>query len=769
MQEVTRASRLALALALAAAPPAAFAVSFGNVETRSALGEPLDARIPFQLQEGDEVEASCFALVREPRDGPQMLSEGVLTIERQRGGGHLRIRTIAPVVEPAVVLRVRTSCAGQNGQVVREYPLLLDPRMEATPSSIASPAIAARLSAVEGETLEGIAAKVHPNNAEARRRYLASLRDLNPELAARGDREPIPAGTPIALADLRGPAPRPRVAPRGLPPPAAVETPLPSPTVAAAPATPAPSATAEAPASAPPPAPPARPRSERKATQRPKVAENESAPAPARAPRSAPARSNSGFSLKLSSREMDLTRSGQVDDRTRAQLRERLTILDADDQVAAMLQMRNSLKQLESRVADMQLKLDSLSSLPTRPQAAKSEPAKVEAPKIDPPTVEAKPEPAKVEPPKVDAPEVAKPADAPKADAEPAKVEPPVVAQPDAATAPKPAPRTVPPPDTALPSWLWSVVGVLLGLAVLIAIWLRRRNRDAHAAGEWADQPDEEEVAVDERVERHDDRTVTLAAHDDELNQSMDSAPRLAPPRTSPRAPASAAPSDHIEIAAEVRPEMDSDALLSTRLQDDSSGLRKRYLQERFPEVQNGTIVLEDPASVVKGARLFYEDGALTRAVELLQFAIEDNPGEVRPWLALFEIFRLERLTGQFAELADRFKLGFGKTEYWRKVQFFGREIDPGNALYKDEPLNSLETIGPREARKLAAGLSTVSTGSNVDPVAENWLNAPMDFQNEVLANELRMSLMAGASLTEQDLIPNPMPALRGVEVFNPA
>jgi hypothetical protein len=169
----------------------------------------------------------------------------------------------------------------------------------------------------------------------------------------------------------------------------------------------------------------------------------------------------------------------------------------------------------------------------------------------------------------------------------------------------------------------------------------------------------------------------------------------------------------------------------------------------------------------VKGARLFYEDGAVSRAVELLQFAIEDKPADVRPWLALFEIFRLERLTGEFAELAGRFRQHHGGGEYWPKVQFFGREIDPANALYKEKPLNTLDTIGPREARRLAAGLANVGPVSNFDPIAENWLNAPMDFENEVLANEMRMKLMSEASLTEQDLVPNPMPALRSVEMFN--
>ena len=134
----------------------------------------------------------------------------------------------------------------------------------------------------------------------------------------------------------------------------------------------------------------------------------------------------------------------------------------------------------------------------------------------------------------------------------------------------------------------------------------------------------------------------------------------------------------------------------------------------------------------------------------------------MKAWLALFEIFRLEGLTGEFVELARRFREEHGKSDNWRKIQYFGREIDPGNELYAEKPLNTFETIGPAQARRL-------SEETSFDPVAENWLGAPMDFQNEVLANELRMALMAGAGIGEGDLVPNPMPALRNVEMFNVA
>jgi hypothetical protein len=101
-----------------------------------------------------------------------------------------------------------------------------------------------------------------------------------------------------------------------------------------------------------------------------------------------------------------------------------------------------------------------------------------------------------------------------------------------------------------------------------------------------------------------------------------------------------------------------------------------------------------------------------SQAVELLSFAIEDRPSQIRPWLALFEIYRLERLSGEYADLAGRFAERYAATEQWPKVRAFGREIDPSNPLYQEAPVKSLETIGPREARRMAAVDPMRRTGS---------------------------------------------------------
>jgi hypothetical protein len=286
----------------------------------------------------------------------------------------------------------------------------------------------------------------------------------------------------------------------------------------------------------------------------------------------------------------------------------------------------------------------------------------------------------------------------------------------------------------ALDSLSGRVIAVAIALAVLLAMlagWLWSRWRQPAAAAE-ADVDDGEATVLMEPEG-------ASATSDLAQEQPIE----IAPPAAS-------------VAAAPVRPELASDAALATRLEENTEQLRRRYIEERFPEIRNGAILLDDPTSIVKGARLFYEDGAIPRAVELLSFAIEDRPSQIRPWLALFEIYRLERLSGEYADLAGRFAERYAAAEQWPKVRAFGREIDPSNPLYQEAPLKSLETIGPREARRMAA----------VDPVAENWLEAPMDFENEVLATELRRSLMTRAAVEDRDLVPNPMPALRSVEMF---
>ncbi|HLX21806.1 MAG TPA: hypothetical protein VKR38_00560 [Usitatibacter sp.] len=761
--------RTLAACALALAAVDACALSLGEPEVRSGPGEALDLRFPVTLAPGEFIDPSCFKLAAEGTATAPRVAAGSVSLERSAGGTFLRLRTGASITDPAVAVGLVASCKGIRDEYRREFTVSVEAKKaaasapSAAPSQSSSvaeapsmkfeassilPAIATLVARI-GDTLESIAKAIFPDNAGARRSYIDALREANPPLAPLADNEPIPIDMPVALPDLRTfskarhvPSP-PRIA-ASEPPPPKEEAPeaAPAPKVAPPPrAAKKPKVRSESPAPpAPRETPMARPRAE------PRVAKSQSPRAPA----------SGDFVLKLSGTTMDLSASRGIDDRTRARLRERLMVLDADDQVSALLSLKQNVKDLETQVADLRLKLSEFPKTFPAPKAAPEpaqpapEPPKVEAP---PPKVEPPPTP-KVEapPPKVE------PAPAPIVEATPPKIETPAskVEAPTVETAP---PKVEAPPAKAastqwLPAdWLdyalWTLAIVFIAIAVLLALRLRRRD---HGDG-LEDTPDlrtataakaAEEEVEDDLPPAHEDDQIVVA---EELPVDLEVAPDIPAPTAFDAAP---------------RREIDADVDLPTHIPSNEEDLRRRYIEERFPEIGKGAISLGDADSVVKGARLFYEDGAIARAVELLQYAIERNPNELKSWLALFEIFRLEHLSGEFAELAGRFKAQHGKSEYWPKVQYFGREIDPGNELYREPPINNFETIGPAQAKKLAAA-------SNVDPVTENWLGAPMDFENEVLANELRRTLMNDAKIDEQDLVPNPMPALRNIEMFNVA
>lgn len=746
-----------LAIALFALAVDARALSLGEPVVGSAPGQPFDVRFPVSLERGESIQPSCFQLA-----SGTGLASGTVSLERSAGATMLRLRSVAPVAGDAVSLSIVAKCAGQDREYRREYTVALGARTAGAPTSLAAaaapssaipppsqllPSIATLVARI-GDTLESIARAIFPNNRAVRASYVEALRANNPSLTSLRDDEPIPVDTPVSLPDLRAFSQAQRAhafARRESTPPRAV-----------APAPAEPSASAESPAPAKPaarakPAPRTRPAHETPAPRResaprpradavPPTMRESIAPAREAAP---PAGSRGNFVLKLSSPEIDLSRSRGIDERSRAQLRERLTILDADDQVAALLALQHSVKQLETQVAQLQLKLSGMpASFPPATSAKSPEPAVVPPPALPPPAAETtRPEPAKAPPEPVETKPAPPPAPVESKATAPVEATPappveskPEVTPPEAKEASRPLPARAGPPTPWMDYGLWALAILFALIAVLLAVRLARRSR--------ASREDAEEEELEELPD------AAPVGQDDSIVIAEE-------PLRGPE-PASVA------VASPARRELDSDVVLPTRIPTNTEDLRQRYIEERFPEIGKGVIALDDPDSVVKGARLFYEDGALARAVELLQYAIERSPTEIKAWLALFEIFRLERLTGEFAQLAVRFKEQHGKSDYWSKVQYFGREIDPGNALYATPAIDNFQTIGPAQAKRIAAA-------DNVDPVAENWLGAPMDFQNEVLANELRKTLMVDAGINEQDLVPNPMPALRNVEMFSVA
>jgi pilus assembly protein FimV len=177
-------------------------------------------------------------------------------------------------------------------------------------------------------------------------------------------------------------------------------------------------------------------------------------------------------------------------------------------------------------------------------------------------------------------------------------------------------------------------------------------------------------------------------------------------------------------LELDLRPTTEVDFPLTLEESGEDKERRRRYIEMRYPEVANKTVTVDDPDSVINAARQYFEEGQIQSAAELLTYAFEERPGQLRFWLALFEIYRLERMTAEFCGLAAHFRDFHSGTDVWPKVQHIGRDLDPSNPLFAT-----------------ALGRLGLPVDREFDAIAENWLNAPMDFTSDVLMAELRRSL----------------------------
>ncbi|SEO68053.1 FimV/HubP family polar landmark protein [Aquisalimonas asiatica] len=137
-----RLARIA-ALSTVLAPSIAAALGVGSIQTESALNEPLEARIPLESADSEELEtlsatlASPDAFERAGLERPFMLSQLDFEVVTDAAEPYVVVSTSDPVREPFLAFLVELNWAG--GRLVREYTLLLDPPVH-SPEEDAAPA-----------------------------------------------------------------------------------------------------------------------------------------------------------------------------------------------------------------------------------------------------------------------------------------------------------------------------------------------------------------------------------------------------------------------------------------------------------------------------------------------------------------------------------------------------------------------------------------------------------------------------------------------------
>ncbi len=126
---ICRLWRLAVVLALLV-PCAAHAAGLGRLAVLSALGQPLDAEIELlSVQKGETITARLAPPEVYQQAGAQYnnaLTGARVTVERRPNGDmYLKATTPRPINDPFVELLIEMN--SENGRVVRQYTLLLDP------------------------------------------------------------------------------------------------------------------------------------------------------------------------------------------------------------------------------------------------------------------------------------------------------------------------------------------------------------------------------------------------------------------------------------------------------------------------------------------------------------------------------------------------------------------------------------------------------------------------------------------------------------------
>jgi hypothetical protein len=156
--------------------------------------------------------------------------------------------------------------------------------------------------------------------------------------------------------------------------------------------------------------------------------------------------------------------------------------------------------------------------------------------------------------------------------------------------------------------------------------------------------------------------------------------------------------------------------------------IRERYLAVRFPGAPHSDFELHDIPNVIKSARLYFEDGDIDRACELLECAADVNAAEESPWLAHLEILYLKRKGRAFTALAKRFHERFPESARWPEVLRLGLRLEPEEPTYRQ--------AHPREAAR--------DDHYGAWPQVQNWIQAPFDLTGDVLAAEFHAKMRGG-------------------------
>ena len=230
---MNRSLKLSMLIALALGTSQAMAMDLGQIQVKSALGQPLLAEIPLHADNPAELEQLRVQLASSEEFARAGIVGGRTSIPltfsvANAGSSHpvIRITSSAPVDDPFLDLLLEVN--GKAGKSVREYAILLDPpnaMAKAPPMSapaIAKPAPRVKTAAAatpkppksvtsapvpnngqtapveRGQTLSGIARNVTPSGVDVQQMMLA-IKQANPEAFYRDNINALKSGAVLRV------------------------------------------------------------------------------------------------------------------------------------------------------------------------------------------------------------------------------------------------------------------------------------------------------------------------------------------------------------------------------------------------------------------------------------------------------------------------------------------------------------------------------------------------------------------------------------------
>lgn len=104
----------------------------GDIALHSNLGQPLRATVPVRAEADEQLDDSCFSLVRpEQQDDLTYLTQARLVLEEVNGRLQLRIGSQHAISEPFARLSIQADCG--QGRLNRVFTILLDPESPVSP------------------------------------------------------------------------------------------------------------------------------------------------------------------------------------------------------------------------------------------------------------------------------------------------------------------------------------------------------------------------------------------------------------------------------------------------------------------------------------------------------------------------------------------------------------------------------------------------------------------------------------------------------------